>query len=238
MLKKRSKRPDTYDVADRLYKLADGQETVAAELLRTEAAAVDARQHTYKVALDLKCGARLQMLLHPWAEHRWIFNHEYRLRTGPRGLRGKVKALCEWSCVVDYHEGRLQNELDISMHIIIPERLGKRIAYGVDISPGAKTFLQFYYEQAEDSLFYLAEFSQGGRARVDVRHLTMGKKEDQVMQPVELPFPLVIADRIEREFQDDDGSWAGDFKAPFPFRVTGDDPLDEVRWIYFPEELV
>jgi len=162
----------------------------------------------YMVEWLLVNGSRVKMLLFNRRQHRLTFSYNYRKY--PKGeARGQPHVVNEIRLVVDYLDG-LVISCALSMHVIFPARLGKVYAYGVDISPGAKTFLQFRYERQmlpdkEDKFFFqLVELEIGCGRIIDLRPKG-GPGSKALMRPVEFPFP--VCDRIVAEF--------GQFRVPF-----------------------
>ena len=230
---------DKTDYIMALYKLVESDEMPPAQqaALKALVGGLEEQQQTLTVHQDLECGCTLKMLLHPWGEHRWFFEHRYILED-PEDPHGRVRALCEWKAHVDYKWGELQPQLVVSMYIAIPERLGKRFAYGVDISPGAKTYLEFQYKQdgASCESFWLDTVRKGVDAPVPMKDMIRPREPGQLIQPVQLPWPLVISDRIEMPWKDPESDERfGDYRIPFPVRT--EDHTDKVCWVPFPPAL-
>lgn len=163
---------------------------------------------SYVVKWLLANGSRVKMLLFNRRQYRWTFSYNYR--EYPKGeARGQPHVVNEICLVVDYLDG-LVISCALSMHVIFPARLGKVFAYGADISPGAKTFLQFRYERQalpdkENKFFFqLVELEIGCGRIIDLRPKA-GPGSKALMRPVEFPFP--VCDRIVAEF--------GQFQVPF-----------------------
>lgn len=200
---------------------------------------------SYQTRLDLACGLRLTQHFFSWDEMRWIF--EGRFHWSDEADPHTSKIINEWKLLVDFKGGHLMPRFKVSMHVIVPERLGKQYFLGVDISPGAKTFLEFYYERPEPVVarptgetdpywkgippqnipripgpFYLAEISQGARPPIDVRALT-AEHGPGLVKPIEVNFPFPIADRIP---------WHHGYQIPFL------DDNFEVAQVVVPESLI
>lgn len=196
-------------------------------------------QHSLHVVQDLSCGAALTMHLHPWQEHTWVFAHTFH-QENPETFETTI--LCEWKCVVHYTDGLLQPDVEVSMHIIIPSRLGKEFAWGIDISPGAKTFLIFKYRWHEPSrTFRLASFQVGAREQPLPESFWAPDGDKTLMKPIGFPFPLT--DCIRQEHYEPDGlhhedtpQGFGDFQVPFPV-LSEETGTMEVRQIFFPPSL-
>ncbi len=60
---------------------------------------------------------------------------------------------------------------------------------GLDISPGAKTYLEFSYTRIDDE-YRLIEICKGARDRVQIRH----DLAPALARPIDFPFP--VPDRI------------------------------------------
>jgi hypothetical protein len=169
----------------------------------------------YRFDLSLDTGAKLAILVfneHGETEVRWLYS--YRFMHKEDGELHVPKALIEYRLVVSYSNGQLRDEIELNMHVIIPERLGKKYVAGLDISPGAKTYLSFLYRRQEPKLFLLAAVGKGGRAPVEVPNA------DGLVKQTDLPF--VLADRLERQ---------GQYRVPF--HSEG----DEIEHFYFPESV-
>jgi hypothetical protein len=145
-------------------------------------------QLQHEIALKLASGARLTLLYFSDRELRWIFSYNYIGEKKPGTAPDIVN---EVRLTANYANGFLAPQVVLSMHVIIPERLGQRFFAGVDISPGAKTYLEFNYEHNGDA-FRLVEICKGARERVRVTDV-----EPALMRPIEFPFP--VPDRIPIE---------------------------------------
>jgi len=183
-------------------------------------------------------GAGVRILEHPWGEHRWFF--EYRFM-GKRDQNRRPDSKVVWKCLVDYRNGVLQPVVQISMDITIPHLLGKRFLYGLDLSPGAKTYFNFTYEQSDPDTFRLVEIQKGARTVMDLRPMWAAEGEGLIQQ-VTLPFPLVVPERIQREYESNDQKtgkiqWLGRFKVPFPYRDQ-EAGIESVHHIYFSDSIV
>ena len=104
--------------------------------------------------------AEVQFLVFSLAEGRWIFRHVYR----ERGDGRRVLTYNEVKLVVDYADG-IVSGIELTMRVVFPERLGRVSYLGVDVSPGAKTFLEFSYEP-EPTAVASTTGSGVGRGRV------------------------------------------------------------------------
>jgi len=175
---------------------------------------------------SLDNGIRMETLIHSWGEMRWIAAYPYRLR---ERQFDRPKVVNEWKCYCDFDHGLLMPRFKVSMHIIFPEKLGQVRWLGLDISPGAKTYLEFLYERPEARIpipdedywrgvrpeaypegipgpFFLAEISKGARPPVDVRHLTFPGNEPGLVKPVEIDFPFPFEAQID---------WRHGYHVPF-----------------------
>jgi hypothetical protein len=154
----------------------------------------------HEVTLSLASGATLKLLYFSDREQRWIFSYDY---FGEKHLRPAPEIVNKTKLTVNYEAGVLASPLLLSMHIIVPERLGQKFFAGMDISPGAKTYLEFTYERdvlpsvvggAERSVSYrLVEICKGARERVRLADVDPG-----LIRPIEFPFP--VPDRIGVDF--------------------------------------
>lgn len=166
---------------------------------------------TYRTRFDLACGLTLEQHIFGMDEMRWTYQRRFSWEDPEQPHQAHT--INEWKLLVDFDRGRLKPRLVVSMHVIVPERLGKQYWLGVDLSPGAKTYLEFYYERPVPLVprpgdddpywkgippenlptipgpFHLAEISRGARPPIDVRDLGPA-----LVKPVEFPFPVL--DRI------------------------------------------
>ena len=147
----------------------------------------EAVQH--EIVLSLASGARLALLYFSDREMRWIFSYDY---VGKKDPGATPEVVNDVRLTADYAAGILAEQIILSMHVIVPARLGQRFFAGVDISPGAKTYLEFTYERV-GSEYKLVEICKGARDRVRVADV-----DPALMRPIEFPFP--IPDRIPVEF--------------------------------------
>ncbi len=182
---------------------------------------------TMSINQCLDNGIGLAVLFHSWTEMRWIAKHRYL--EGKR-LGRSPKLINEWTLIADFDSGLLKPQLKLSMHIIIPERLGQASLLGVDISPGAKTYLEFLYERPQARIpmptddpywknvrpgaypeglpgpFYLAEISKGIEAPIDTRPLTFPESGPGLIKPISIEFPFPFECRID---------WRHGYHVPF-----------------------
>lgn len=152
------------------------------------------RQH--EITLDLASGARLLLLYFSDQVLRWIFSYNY---TSPKQPGTPPDILNQIRLVADYTSGLLESKFVLSMNVVIPSRLGQKFLAGLDISPGAKTYLEFSYERSANE-YRLIEICKGARDRV-----RLDTAELAILRPVAFPFP--IPDRVPLEF--------GKFRIPF-----------------------
>jgi hypothetical protein len=211
------------DVTDRLFQLADILTGTSRSTVESLASELVEEFDSLQVTLDLENMVELTMHLHPWNEHTWVYRHTYR-RANETNIHSAPLMLCEWACTVGYSNGVIQPIITIAMHIIIPERLGKAYAYGMDISPGAKTFLEFIYVQQPEGHFLLSTVQKGCQPKVN---LDQGKG---LMQPVEFPFP--VPDRIQRPRHENGTIW-GDYEVSYLY-TDPDTGLDCVGYLSIP----
>ena len=135
----------------------------------------------HEVTLALASGATLKLLYFSDREHRWIFSYDY---FGENHLRPAPEVVNKTRLTANYEAGLLARQLVLSMHVIVPERLGQKFFAGVDISPGAKTYLEFTYER-DATNYRLVEICKGARERVRLADV-----EPALVKPIEFPFPV------------------------------------------------
>ena len=155
----------------------------------------DSLQH--EIDLKLASGARLTLLYFSDQELRWIFSYDYIGEKDPGTVPEVVNKV---KLVANYEAGLLTSQIVLSMDVVIPARLGQQFFVGVDISPGAKTYLEFTYQAPISDLdnrvgdaFRLVEICKGARDRVRLTDVTPA-----LVQPIEFPFP--IPDRLPIEY--------------------------------------
>ena len=146
-------------------------------------------QFQHKIDLKLASGARLTLLYFSDRQLRWIFSYDYVGENDPGAAPEVVNKV---KLVADYEEGLLTSQIVLSMNVIIPSRLGQSFFAGVDISPGAKTYLEFTYDRVNDA-FRLVEICKGARD-----HVRVADVEPAMVRPIEFPFP--IPDRIPLDY--------------------------------------
>src|SRR6478672_2103977 len=96
----------------------------------------------HEITLDLASGAHLRLLYFSDREQRWIFSYDY---VSPERAREPPDVINKVCLVANYADGLLKSNFVLSMHVVIPSRLGREFLAGLDISPGAKTYLEFNY---------------------------------------------------------------------------------------------
>ena len=110
-----------------------------------------------KWEVDLKTGASLEYIFHGEDEQKWKFSHILNLRDEPRG---RTRTYIRIWAYVNYRRGILANSdellvkqphaVSLNMKIIFPERLGKKFRWGMDLSPGAKNYVELLYRLDAD----------------------------------------------------------------------------------------
>ena len=153
----------------------------------------------HEIRLDLASGARLTILYFSDRELRWLFSYHY---IGEKDPGTSPEVVNDVKLTADYMDGWLAPTLVLTMHVIIPSRLGGEFFAGSDISPGAKTYLEFSYKLIGDA-YRLVEICKGARERVRVDDTAFA-----LVKPIEFPFP--ISDRLPIEYG----------TVPIPFRTN------------------
>lgn len=160
----------------------------------------------HQIKLKLASGADLKILYFSDREMRWIFSYDYR---GEKQRPGQQPAVVnQVQLTAEYIEGLLEPSFVLSMHVIIPSRLGQNYFAGVDISPGAKTYLEFTYrlyrESPDETAYRLLEICKGARERV-----VLDEKAPALVRPIEFPFPIPdcieVRDNVSVPFRLDNG---------------------------------
>jgi hypothetical protein len=146
----------------------------------------------HEIKLDLASGAQLTIRYFSDSQMRWIFSYDY---VGEKNPGETPTVVNKTRLTADYTAGVLDPKLVLSMHVVIPSRLGRKFYVGVDISPGAKTYLEFTYERTSDTpdKYALVEICKGARERVRFDQAT-----PDLVRQIEFPFP--IPDRVAYEF--------------------------------------
>lgn len=169
--------------------------------------------------------AELETLIFDDFGSRWIFSHRFRLWQNPEDRSSRrLHMLNELRLVVDYAPTGKIVGVELSMHVILPERLGQKYLYGMDVSPGAKTYFTFEYEIAGDErgapVFRLKSITRGCRDRVDLDATALLK---QVSFPFPVPDRLVAQSGYEVPYVEGHGPGnvveLGSFR--FPATVAG-----------------
>ncbi len=151
----------------------------------------------YEFDLGLSNGAKMRILQFGLNEHRLIF--KYNLSLPEKKELGELPDLVgEIGLVVNYRDG-ISQEICLDMNFTRPKNLGKKIAYGLDFSPGAKLYLEFPYTKAGRNYLlgkmYCPQEEEGRRF-----------KDTSLIKQEKIPF--TIKEKIELEF--------GKYKVPFP----------------------
>jgi hypothetical protein len=139
----------------------------------------------YEIDLELADSVRLKIHIFNRQEQRWIFTFHYiKRQTGER----KPVVVNDQRLVVDFDHG-IATTCTLIMNITIPERLGKVMLYGMDVSPGAKTHLQFNYEKMvtpDLTCFQLVSVEKGATQKVELKSMGPG-----LVKPIQFPFPIL-----------------------------------------------
>jgi len=190
-------------------------------------------QHVLSFSHDLACGMRLETTV--LTDHQRVTNvYSHHFVAYPEGdlRQRKPEIVNKWKLWAEYRAGDLA-ALSLRMDITLPERLGRKFAFGMDISPGAKTYLQFIYQPHDDGSWRLTTIEKGSSVVLDVSHLTDDQPEGAVTPPA-IDFPFPVPDRLEQRCRRKDGTPSGGFLVPF--RCAGredpdDMPTDEIRYV-------
>jgi hypothetical protein len=150
---------------------------------------VTAEPLEHEITLALASGATLKLLYFSDREQRWIFSYAY---VGDKAPGAPPEIANDVRLTANYVNGELTDQFVLSMHVIVPSRLGQSYFAGVDISPGAKTFLEFTYERQDDA-YRLVEICKGARVRVVLAEL-----KQALVRAIDFPFP--VADRIPVDY--------------------------------------
>jgi len=178
----------------------------------------------HRIDLALASGAKLTLRLFSDTEQSWEFSYRYR-----RVEEHNVTLVNDVRLLVRYLNGRVDTTRDtvtrcfpvsLWMHIIIPERLGKQYLYGMDISPGAKTFITFDYDFMPDSdTLQLREMTVGAGKQINFDDV---QDRQALVQQINFPFP--VPDRIDRLYTG--------YRVPF-LANAGDIPEPDSPWALF-----
>jgi len=193
---------------------------------------------SYRFQVPMNVDAQQTILIHPEGQQRLIFESRYLwekeripLHGGGVKLHG-VRLRNDWALVVDYDKGSICPTVDLRMHIIIPELSGLEHVYGTDVSPGAKTFLEFRYDLQPDTTFKLSEFRMGR----ETPSLDSSLWRETLPKLFGELFWFPVPDYILREHSEvlEDGSekWFGNYRVPFLARLTPG--KDETQEVFFP----
>jgi hypothetical protein len=173
---------------------------------------------THEINLALASGANLTILYFSEHDLRWIFTYRY---VGLKAPGADPDVFNEVKLIANYADGLLTPQLVLTMHVIVPSRLGQQFFVGMDISPGAKTYLEFNYarrflepkpgREGGDGLertaeeYRLIEICKGARERVQLDGLGPA-----IVKAIEFPFPvpdrLPIKGGVQVPFLLNDGS--------------------------------
>lgn len=153
----------------------------------------------HRLELELASGARLRVLAH--SDRDWSMEFRYTLdeRDQPHG---EVLRWCEHKAFLRYEAGEPSPELSVTLNVVIPGRLGQEFLAGMDVSPGAKAFVELDYQRNRDGDAYLLREVRCGRRRWEVRQTT---DQPALLRQVEFPYP--VTDVVRRDL--------GKFRVPF-----------------------
>lgn len=144
----------------------------------------------HDIHLEHAGDSQLKIMIFSDREMRWIFSHNYIGEKLPGQAPDFVN---KTRLVAEYRDGLLTDPIVLSMEIVVPSRLGQRFFAGVDISPGAKTYLEFRYERyLAGGTSRLAEICKGAREYIRVADL-----DPAFLKQFEFPFP--VCDILEPE---------------------------------------
>jgi hypothetical protein len=137
----------------------------------------------YVLEQRLESGAKLRILIFEPGEVKLIFKYKYCQRED--SPRAKPTLINEIMLEVNYMNGWFTDCL-LSMHIIVPSLLGKQFAFGADISPGAKTYIEYACKFAAGVL-RVTTVQVGAQPKIVLKE----PEEDTVLQQLtQPPFPL------------------------------------------------
>lgn len=140
----------------------------------------------YSAEFEFAHGVRLRLQMFDHHEHRWHWTHRY----APRVERAAPEIVCDTRVTVSYLDGALKLPLKVCMNVVIPARLGQRVLYGVDVSPGAKTYVEFHYaDPDEDRTLRLTRIEVGALKFIDMPRAAHGA--GLVRPPMDFPFPVL-----------------------------------------------
>lgn len=149
-------------------------------------------------------GGAVRVLAFNLREWALEWHYIYTKRDGDEP-HGDVVLYNEMRVHARFTDGKIDDKLTVTMHVVLPQRLGREFFAGVDISPGAKTFLEFGYAR-KGSAFCLIEIVQG--AGGPGKHWTIDTPEMPragLRKQIDFPFPVL--DRIELRY--------GSYEVPF-----------------------
>lgn len=142
---------------------------------------------TYSAEFEFAHGVCLRLQMFDHHEHRWHWVHRYAPRPG--GLGTNPEIVNDLRITAIYLDGALVLPLKVCMNIVIPARLGKRILYGMDVSPGAKTYVEFHYADPDDQRnLRLTRIEVGAFRSVDLPRVA---GEGLVRPLADYPFPVL-----------------------------------------------
>jgi hypothetical protein len=135
--------------------------------------------------------AELETLVFDDWTSRWLFTHRFRKRQ-----EREVTMVNDSTLQVDYSAAGAIVAVALSMHVILPKRLGTKFYVGVDISPGAKTYFAFVYRRMDEveeqaPVFALSAVEIGACKRLDL-------DQPGLIKPSGVGFPFPVPDRVVR----------------------------------------
>jgi hypothetical protein len=116
----------------------------------------------------------------------------YRLLARSEHERGEEPGVVlDQRIVLDYHQGLAADDLVLSLHVIFPGRLGVKAFLGVDISPGAKTYIELHYARSGDEYVL-------GRIEVGAQQAYVLGQAEGLIKPLDFPFSVLDRLPVER----------------------------------------
>ncbi len=144
----------------------------------------------YVATFEFAHRLRLEMRMSDHYEHRWHWTHRYAPQPEGRGTQPEI--VNDLRISARYIEGELQLPLKVIMNIVIPSRLGKHFFAGMDLSPGAKTYVEFHYGDPDaERTLRLMRIEVGATRMVDLPAPGVDGGNALVLPMADFPFPVL-----------------------------------------------
>ena len=114
---------------------------------------------SFKYKFDLENNVKATLIFDSLTPTESQINYHYSFTK--KKSRRDIELVVEQTVHAKYSNGILSNLLNITYHIINPSNLGKKYAFGIDVSPNSKVFLDISYKLNSDGNYAIDEIHKG-----------------------------------------------------------------------------